>query len=170
MPEIGTSTFTQVNPTLEWPHKAMNKLDPQQRALAQAPGEGFWQTCGRKLMAQNIMDGGDVRSGCVLTTLKNKINLLRAQKPAKGRCMSLMSHISLDLHIVWALLPAFRAGMCLVGCQVDNPSSQSLHLFGEHLHHPICVTEKPFLTEKPRECVPCSFPSLIVQPTHTCLC
>lgn len=38
-------------------------------------------------MAQNIMDGGDVRSGCVVATLKNKINLLGAQKPAKGRCI-----------------------------------------------------------------------------------
>lgn len=40
--ETGTSTFSQLNPTLEWPHKALNKLDLQQQALAQAPGESFW--------------------------------------------------------------------------------------------------------------------------------
>lgn len=42
--------------------------------------------------------------------------------------LSLMSHISLDLHILWDLLPAFRAGMCLVGCQVDNPSRAFIYL------------------------------------------
>lgn len=35
-------------------------------------------------MAQNIMDSGEVKSGCVLTTLKNKIKFLQTQKPTEG--------------------------------------------------------------------------------------
>lgn len=162
-PETGTSTFSQVNPTLEWPHKAMSKLDFQQWALAQAPGEGFWQTRGRKLVAQNVMDDGDVKSGCVLKIKPASYRLKNLLRVA----VSLIRCHTLDLHILWPWLPALRAGKCLGGCQ-ENPASQNLHLFGEHL--PLCVTNKPLLTEKHRESVPCSFPSLIVQPAHTRLC
>lgn len=137
----------------------MNKLHLQQGALAQAHGEGFWQT-QRKLKAQN---GGDVKSGHVLTTLKNKINLPWSQKPAKGSCIP--KFVTPFPGFAHPLVASFKGREMLNWCQVDNPS-----LFGEHLHLPTCVTNQPLLTENHRQCVPCSFPSLTVQPAHTCLC
>lgn len=39
--------------------------------------------------------------------------------------LSLMPFISLDFYILWEGLPALRSRKCLLGCQVENPSSQS---------------------------------------------
>lgn len=132
IPEIGISTFSQVNPTLEWPHKAVNKPDLQQQALAQAPGEGFSRhvvgSSWLRISWMGEMGGVDVFSlhWKIKSSSYRLKNLLRV---AVSR--SLMPHLSLDFHILWAWFPALRAGKCLFGCQVDNPSSQSLHLFGD---------------------------------------